>query len=172
MPEGGAIAGERAERPGLSLSDSLVRDEEAGTMSADLTDQERLATEEKITRLYHDLQAEAMNLNADGVLAFLTDDCGLGAMYDGEWFVTMASFMSPIREGYERQERLEEEIKELRTVALGPSAAVLTVEKTFTFDGKDGRSFTSPIVQTWVGAEVDGEWKFIHLHMSTPHQDR
>ena len=137
-------------------------------MATELTDQERSAIEERITCLYHDLQAEAMNLDADGVLAFCSDANNLGAMSDGKWFPTWASFMSPIREGYSRQECLEEKITDLRAVALAHNAALLIVDKTYTFTGKDGNSYTSPIVQTYVGAEVDGEWKVIHVHMSTP----
>ena len=94
----------------------------------------------------------------------------LGIMSDGVFFPTLGPFISPIRENYSRQERLEEEVIELRAVALAPNAAVLIVDKTFTFYGKDGSTYTSPIVQTYVAAEVDGEWKFIHVHMSTPHQ--
>jgi hypothetical protein len=139
-------------------------------MSDGLTDQERSAIEERITRLYYDLQDEAMNLNADGVLAYLSDEYNLGVMSSGVFIPTMESFLSPIRENYRRQVRLEEEVKDLRAVALARDAAVLIVDKTFTFTGKDGSSYTSPIVQTYVAAEVDGEWKFIHVHMSTPHQ--
>ena len=139
-------------------------------MTTGLTDQERSVIEERITRLYHDLQAEAMNLNADGVLAYLRNVHNLGVMRDGAFFPTMESFMSPIGEGYARQERLEEDISEMRVQALARDAAVLIVDKTFTVYEKDGSTYTSPTVQTRVGADVDGEWKFIHLHMSTPHQ--
>ena len=75
-------------------------------MTTGLTDQERSVIEERITRLYHELQDEAMNLNADGVLAFLSNAHDLGAMRDGVFFPTMESLMSPIGEGYARQERL------------------------------------------------------------------
>ena len=123
--DGGTVAaGERAEQPGLSLGWFSMKNKEAGTVTMGLTDQERSDIEERITRLYNDLQDEAVNLNPDGVLAHLSDVCDLGTMSDGEWFPTMASFMSPIRENYSRQERLEEEIKELRAVALAPNATV------------------------------------------------
>ena len=137
-------------------------------MTTGLTDQERSAIEDKITRLYHDLQAEAANLDADGVFAFTSDAYKLGIMSNGVFYATMDSYKSLIRDHFSHQERLEEEVIELRAVALAPNAAVLVVEKTFTFYGKDGSTYTSPIVQTYVGAEVDGEWKFIHVHMSTP----
>ena len=139
-------------------------------MTTELTDQERSSIEERITCLYHNLQAEAMKLNADGVLAFCSDASNLGAMADGEWFPTMASIAARLRENYSRQERLEEEVNDLRAVALAPDAALLIVDKAFTFYGKDSSIHTSAIVQTYVGAEVDGEWKFIHFHVSTPHR--
>ena len=137
-------------------------------MTTGLTDQERSAIEDRITRLYYDLQAEAANGDADGVRAFLSDAYNLGAMNRGVFHPTMDSLMSRVREDFRDQERLEEEVIDLRAVALARNAAVLIVDKTFTAYFKDGSTSASPIVQTYVSAEVDGDWKFIHVHMSAP----
>jgi len=133
-----------------------------------LSHEARSAIEEKLTRLYHDLQAEAMDLNPDGILRFLSDEYQLGVVRNGKPYSTMDDFVSSMRGGYAQTERMEEKITALRAVALSPDVGILTVEKTYHAIFKDGSAITSPIVQTYVAADIRGEWKFVHWHMSTP----
>jgi len=110
----------------------------------------------------------AESFDAKGLADYVNDTLKAGFMNNGIFLNSFDEVMKGYQEEIRGIRSLKYSISNKRITVLADNAALLTVSGKASIALDDGRSFTGGFAWTFVYSKINGNWKIIHTHMSTP----
>ena len=110
----------------------------------------------------------AENLDAKGLTDCVDDTFKAGFINNGNFLNSFDEVMKGFNEEIKGVKSLKYSISNKKITVLADNAALLTVSGNASLALEDGRTFTGGFAWTFVYSKVNGNWKIIHTHMSTP----
>ncbi len=119
------------------------------------------------TRL-DEIQTAAQSLNADKVFSFVLENDQGALVQNGRLFLTRAEALDSTKQAFNGLQKVEYRFTRQNVTLLSPTTALAIGEGTSSAMTADGRSFSTPFVQSVVLVLTNGEWKVFHAHRSFP----
>jgi hypothetical protein len=108
------------------------------------------------------------NFDTKGLIDCVSDTLKAGFINNGIFMNSFDEVMKNYEEGIKGVKSLIYSISNKIITVLADNAALLTVSGNASLELEDGRTISGSFAWTFVYSKVNGNWKIIHTHMSTP----
>jgi len=108
------------------------------------------------------------SFNAKGLTDCVSDTLKAGFINNGIFLNSFDEVMKNYDEGIRGVKSLKYSISNKRITVLADNAALLTASGNVSLVLEDGRIINGGFAWTFVYSKINGKWKIIHTHMSTP----
>ena len=127
---------------------------------------EKIASD--ITVLFEKNMKAGENIDSKGLANFVDDTLNAGFINNGNFLNSFDEVMKGYNEGIKGVKSLKYNISNKKITVLADNAALLTASGNASLTLEDGRIIPGSFAWTFVYSKVNGNWKIIHSHMSTP----
>ena len=136
--------------------------------SQDLTSSQKAQITSEIDLLFEKNAKVGENVDVKGLTEFVNDTLKAGFIENGIFINSFDEVMKGQMEAFNGIKSLKYNISNKRITVLSNNAALLTASGNASLTLEDGRIITAGFAWTFVYSKVNGNWKIIHTHMSTP----
>ena len=127
---------------------------------------EKIASE--IAAVFEKSAKTGENVDVQGLTDFVNDTLKAGFIENGIYINSFDDVMKGQKEAFKGVKSLKYNVSNKRITVLADNAALLTASGNASLALDDGRTITAGFAWTFVYSKVNGNWKIIHTHMSTP----
>ena len=136
--------------------------------SQELTENQKEKIAFEITTLFEKNAKVGENVDVKGLTEFVNDTLKAGFIDNGIFINSFDEVMKRQKEAFNGVKSLKYNISNKRITVLSNNAALLAASGNASLTLEDGRIITAGFAWTFVYSKVNGIWKIIHTHMSTP----
>ncbi len=129
---------------------------------------ERAVIEQAVLACHDQTLAAAEALDLDRLLGFVAETDRGSMIGNGRLFLTRADTVANTRERFQGIKAIKYETHERHVTVLSRTAALVTTTGDVHATTTDGRAFSVPYAQSIVFVLVDGAWRVLHMHSSSP----
>lgn len=115
-----------------------------------------------------EIQNAAQKLNPDKVFSFVLENNKGALAQNGRLFLTREEALKSTKQAFSGLQKVEYTFNQQHVTLLSPTIALAVGEGSSSATTSDGRSFSTPFVQSVVVVLTHGEWKVLHAHRSFP----
>ena len=115
-----------------------------------------------------EIQVAAQKLDPEKVFSFVLENKKGALAQNGTLFLTREEALDSTRQAFSGLQKVEYQFKQQHITMLSPGVALAIGEGSSSATTADGRSFSTPFVQSVVLVLTNGEWKVFHAHRSFP----
>ena len=108
------------------------------------------------------------SFDAKGLTDCVNDTLKAGFINNGIFMNSFDEVMKDYERGINGVKSLKYSVSNKKITVLSDNAALLTASGNVSLALEDGRTITGGFAWTFVYSKVNGSWKIIHTHMSTP----
>ena len=136
--------------------------------SQKLTQNQKEKIASDITMLFEKSIKAAENIDSKRIADNVDDTLKAGFIDNGIFFNFFDEVMKGFNEGIKGIKSQKFNISNKTITVLADNAALLTASGNYSVALEDGRTLTGGFAWTFVYAKINGNWKIIHSHMSSP----
>ena len=136
--------------------------------SQGLTENQKEKIASEINALFEKNAKAGENIDVKGLTEFVNDTLKAGFIDNGIFLNSFDELMKGQKEAFIGIKSLKYNIFNKKITVLADNAALLTASGNASLALEDGRTITAGFAWTFVYSKVNGNWKIIHTHMSTP----
>ena len=140
----------------------------SGVYSQELTQSQKEKTTSEIASDFEKNIKASESFDTKGLSDCVNDALKAGFINNGNYLNSFEEVMDGYKEGIEGVKSLKYNISNKKITVLADNAALLTASGNVSLALEDGRTITGGFAWTFVYSKVNGSWKIIHTHMSTP----
>jgi len=126
--------------------------------------------ETQVHRRLAEIQQAAEALDVEKVFGFVLDNDQGALVQNGKLFLTRNETLESTKRGFEGLEKVSYKMDQEHISLLSPTIAVAVSAGSSTATTRDGRTFTTPFLQSVVLVLTNGGWKVFHAHRSFPRE--
>ena len=110
----------------------------------------------------------AQSLDADKLFSFMLDNDKGSVIQNGRILLTREQALAQVRSNFRGIKAMEYRWKQQHVTVVSPTVAILVTEGESAVTTEQGDSFVAPFAQSSVFVQVEGQWKILHSHQSSP----
>lgn len=126
------------------------------------------STEKAVLARLAEIQNAAEALDVDKVFSFVLENDKGALVQNGRLFLTRKEALASTKQGFMALQKVSYQFNQQRVTLLSPTVALVVSDGSSSITTDDGRSITTPFVQSVVLVLSDGQWKVFHSHRSVP----
>ncbi len=124
------------------------------------------STEKAVLARLAEIQNAAEALDVDKVFSFVLENDKGALVQNGRLFLTRKEALDSTKQGFMALQKVSYQFNQQRVTLLSPTVALVVSDGSSSITTDDGRSITTPFVQSVVLVLTDGQWKVLHSHRS------
>ncbi len=138
------------------------------TFSQELSTASITKIENKISEIFEKSIEAGEKLDVNGISQNINDSLKAGFIDNGLYFEAFQNLMVEVKSALQGIEYQQMNVLTKKITVLSKNHALLTAHGNYSAKVTDGRVLSGKFAWSFVYSKINGAWKVIHSHMSTP----